>query len=129
MNDGTLGFVTLIGLLALNRLVLSIAGYGTWRALFWGIQFLNLGASIALIIWGLPGLPPGFWLVNWFIALLFMWHIVENNGKRVKHLRQNLAGAQEQREDDDRRSVLRERMRSGGADEPADKTTNPGPPA
>ncbi len=118
MNDGTYGFIALIALLAVNRLVLSLAGYGTWRLLFWSIQVLNLLAACALVLWGLPGLPPGFWLVNWFIALLFMWHIVENNAKRVKHLRERLAtrAATPDRDEDSRRQALRDKLRAGGDD-------------
>ncbi len=120
MNDGTLGFVALIALLAVNRLVLSVAGYGTWRFMFWGIQALNLVAAIVLILWGLPGLPPGFWMINWFIALLFMWHIVENNAKRVKHIRERLATEQPEPRDDERRRALRERIRSATHDDSGD---------
>ncbi len=118
MSDGTLGFVALIAMLAANRLVLSLAGYGTWKWLFWSIQFLNLGAACALVLWGLPGLPPGFWIVNWFIALLFMWHIVENNGKRVKHLRARLASGEQGHDDalDHRREALRDKLRGGSGD-------------
>jgi hypothetical protein len=116
VSDGSLGFVALIGMLALNRLVLTIAGHGTWRALFWCIQILNLVAAIALILWGLPGLPPGFWVVDWFIALLFMWHIVENNAKRSKHLRERLAQASGEQEHDQRREALRERLRADRGD-------------
>jgi hypothetical protein len=115
MSDGTLGFVALIAMLAANRLVLSLAGYGTWRSLFWSIQFLNLGSAIFLIVWGLPGLPRGLWLVNWFIALLFMWHIIENNGKRVKHLRAR-STMDEGPEDSDleaKRAALREKLHGG----------------
>ncbi len=115
MSDGTLGFVGLIALLALNRLVLSLAGYGTWKALFWSIQVLNLLAACALVVWGLPGLPPGLWIISWFIALLFMWHIVENNAKRVKHIRQAMAMGEEPRDDDleAKREALRDKLRGG----------------
>ena len=119
MDFGTLAFVALIALLALNRLVLTIAGYGTWRWLFWSIQFTNLGAAICLVAFGLPGMPPGLWLVDWFIALLFMWHIVENNARRTKHLRASQAKAVP---DDERRRQIRERLRK-------DAEADPPPPA
>ena len=48
MSDGTLGFVALIAMLAVNRLVLSLAGYGTWRALFWSIQVLKTVIGLIL---------------------------------------------------------------------------------
>lgn len=126
MSDGTLGFVALIAMLAVNRLVLSLAGYGTWRALFWSIQVLNLLAAIVLILWGLPGLPPGFWIVDWFIALLFMWHIVENNAKRVRHLRERLAEGAPEQVDDERRRALRERIRAAApGNDPEPPTPQP----
>ncbi len=108
MDAGTLAFVGLIALLGLNRLVLTIAGYGTWRWLFWLIQLTNLGATICLVLFGLPGMPPGLWVLDWFIALLFMWHIVENNARRTKYLR----GVQaEATRDNDRRREIRDRLR------------------
>ena len=120
MSDGTLGFVALIAMLAVNRLVLSLAGYGTWKSVFWTIQFLNLISACALVVWGLPGLPPGMWIVNWFIALLFMWHIVENNAKRVRHIRERLAevGSENPGDDDEdaRRQALRDKLRARGDD-------------
>jgi hypothetical protein len=117
MSDGTLGFVGLITLLASNRLVLTLAGHGTWRWLFWTIQFANLGAAIALILVGLPGLPDGFWIIDWFIALLFMWHIVENNAKRVKHLRARQGAAEAVAEDDERRRAIRDRLKGAQGDQ------------
>ncbi len=121
MSDGTLGFVGLIAMLAINRLVLSLAGYGTLRSVFWTIQLLNLASAIFLIVWGLPGLPPGLWLVNWFIALLFMWHIIENNGKRVKFLRARVSGDEEPSDPalEARREALREKLRGGSDTDPA----------
>jgi hypothetical protein len=118
MSDGTLGFVALIAMLAVNRLVLSLAGYGTWKLVFWAIQFLNLAAACALVVWGLPGLPPGLWIVNWFIALLFMWHIVENNAKRVKHIRERQSDAEGPVDADEeaRRQALRDKLRARGDD-------------
>jgi len=74
-------------LLAINRLVLALLGSGAPRGLFWAVQLLNLAASIFLILFGLPGMPPGLRMIDYFIALLFVWHIVENNMRRTRYLR------------------------------------------
>jgi hypothetical protein len=66
---------------------------------------------------GLPGLPDGFWIIDWFIALLFMWHIVENNAKRVKHLRARQGAAEAVAEDDERRRAIRDRLKGAQGDQ------------
>ncbi len=116
VDTGTLGFVGLIALLAVNRLVLTLAGYGTWRWLFWSIQLLNLLGACGLIVWGLPGMPPGLRLLDFFIALLFCWHIVENNARRVKHLRGDQA--QQDESTKSRRDALKAGLRRSAGSEP-----------
>ena len=115
MDQGTYAFLGLVALLAINRLVLTLLGSGVPRGLFWAVQLLNLAASIFLILFGLPGMPPGLRMIDYFIALLFVWHIVENNVRRSKQLRAA------QQSVDQALEAKRSRMRQGLKPKPPDE--------
>ena len=110
----TISLIALIGLLAVNRLVLALTGYRGVRPLFWGIQLLNLTAVILLVQFGLPSLPPGLRVINYFIALVFMLHIVENNSRRVKVIKASIREPQEDPHHD-KRALIRERIKRAEA--------------
>lgn len=116
-GDGAAGVVALVGLLALNRLIVALAGNNAWRWLFWTVQLTNLAAAIFLLTVGLPGLPEGLWVVNWFIGLLFVWHIVLNNARRVRLVRAAIASSDG---DEERREALRQRLGQRPGAPPAD---------
>lgn len=110
VDHAALAFVALVALLALNRLVVAVAGSIRWRVLHWTVQVLNLAGAVYLVVLGLPGLPPGLRIIDWFVALLFLFHVVEN------HVRRGQAERAPQTSDlDQRRRAIRERLRRSGS--------------
>jgi hypothetical protein len=120
--SGWASFLGVIALLAGNRLLLTLLGDGTRRWAFWSIQLLNFLAACALIVWGLPGVPKGLGIINYFVAGVFLLHVVENNGERMKALEKRIAAAGDVA--DERRIDLLEKVRAAKAadeDERADE--------
>ncbi len=106
-------FLGVIALLASNRLLLTLLGDGSKRVFFWSVQLLNFLTACALIVWGLPGVPEGLGIINYFVAGVFLLHVVENNGARMKALEKRIAMAGE--EADHRRVDLLEKVRAAKA--------------
>lgn len=127
MELSTASFLVLITLLALNRLLVSVMGVARWKWLFWPIQVLNLATAVVLIPWGLPGMPPGLRMLDWFISMLFVLHIVENN----RH-RQRVLEAREEHDNDSleqRREAIRSRLERKDPVDSPDPTSDPDPEA
>ena len=106
-------FLGVIALLACNRLVLALAGDGTRAGLFWSVQLLNLAAACALFSVGLPGVPTGLGIINYFVGGVFLLHIVENNANRTRVLQKRLASSAAV--SDERRTELLAKLRAARA--------------
>jgi hypothetical protein len=120
LTPGGWAVCTLALLLIGNRLVLRHAVRGPLSWLYWSIQGCNLASIVFLIAVGLPGLPRETRIMDWAVALLFLWHIAENHLRR-----QAILGAEEFRSllraEEQRAAEAREQREDGpGPDDPTD---------
>lgn len=95
MDLGTWILLGSVGMLAINRLILQLPGWHQRRALFWSIQVVNLAAACFMIVHGVPELQGLARYANWVIALLFMFHIVQNNTRYTKARREHQAAGED----------------------------------
>lgn len=84
MDLGTWILVGVVAVLAVNRFLVHLPGWHQRRGLFWSVQVVNLAAACFMIVLGVPGLAGLAHYVNWVIALLFVFHIVQNNSRLVQ---------------------------------------------
>lgn len=96
MDLNTAILLGVIGLMGVNQLVMRFGALYAHAALFWSMQAINLGAGIALIVFGLPGLER-FPVVAWLIALLFFFRTVQNNNLRATWLRETQKAERDRR--------------------------------
>jgi len=82
MSLGGAALCALAILLIANRLVLKHALGGPFRWLYWIVQALDLAAVGGLVVWGMPGMPRETRVMDVAIALLMLWHVVENHMRR-----------------------------------------------
>ena len=83
MDLGTALLLVVAALLGINHMLLRLPGWEYRTGLFWSVQFINLTAVILLLAVGLPGFGDASVAVNWVLGLLFILHIVTNNGRLV----------------------------------------------
>ena len=83
MDLGTALLLVVAALLGINHMLLRLPGWEHRTGLFWSVQFINLTAVILLLAIGLPGFGNATVAVNWVLGLLFILHIVTNNGRLV----------------------------------------------
>ncbi|NOY24645.1 MAG: hypothetical protein GXP62_02125 [Oligoflexia bacterium] len=104
MDLGTWIIFGVVALLAINHFLLRLPGWTSRRGVFWGVQVVNLAAACFMIVVGIPNLHGLAHYLNWVIALLFMFHIIQNNGRLVA------ARRAEAREEDEQDAAARERI-------------------
>lgn len=101
-------FFGLIAVMAVNQLVMRVAGLKSRAAVFYSLQLLNLLVGTGLLWFGMPGFED--WpAVGWVIGLLLFFRVVQNNMSRAEWLREG-------DEDDDkneRREAIAEALRRG----------------
>ncbi len=81
--------------IAANQLVVRIPVLIGSTAGFWGIQILDVGLAVAMLVFGLPGFehfPP----VKVILALLLLWHVAQNNHARTAWSRRRSLERREQ---------------------------------
>ena len=83
MDIGTTLILVVTALLGINHMVFRLPGWENRTALFWCVQFTNLTAVILLLTLGIPGFSGATHAINWVLGLLFVLHIVTNNGRLV----------------------------------------------
>ncbi len=83
MDLGTTLLLVVAALLGINHMLLRLPGWEYRNGLFWTVQFTNLAAVVLLLAIGLPGFGDASIAVNWVLGLLFILHIVTNNGRLV----------------------------------------------
>ncbi len=83
MDIGTTLILVVAALLGINHLVFRLPGWEHRSLVFWGVQFTNLAAVILLLAIGIPGFSGATHAINWVLGLLFILHIVTNNGRLV----------------------------------------------
>jgi hypothetical protein len=71
--------LALAALLAVNRAIVPRVLKRAW--LFWAIQGLDVVAAGLVILVGMPGMER-YHVVNWMIAALLVFHIVQNLAQR-----------------------------------------------
>jgi len=84
MDIGTTLILVVAALLGVNHMVFRLPGWEDRTAVFWGVQFTNLGAVVLLLAIGIPGFSGATHAINWVLGLLFILHIVTNNGRLVE---------------------------------------------
>jgi|GEM_PF-1122064 len=90
MDTGTWVLMGIIALLVINRFLVRLPGWDQRRGLFWGVQLVNLAAACFMIVVGVPELTGISRTANWMVALLFMFHIVQNNSRLTQERRARL---------------------------------------
>lgn len=83
MDLGTAILLGVVALLAINRFLVWLPGWHERRAVFWGVQVVNLLAACFMVVSGIPDLPGMLKYANWVVALIFIFHIVQNNSRLV----------------------------------------------
>lgn len=84
MDLGTTLILVVAALLGINHFVFRIPGWEHRTVVFWGVQFTNLAAVVLLLAIGIPGFAGATHAINWVLGLLFILHIVTNNGRLVE---------------------------------------------
>lgn len=111
MDLGTGILLGAFALLAVNRLLLMMPGWERRTAVFWLLQLVNLAAACFMIVHGVPELRGLAIYANWVIALLFMFHIVQNNSRWSAARKALAAGSAEARQAE--RTRVAEALRRG----------------
>jgi hypothetical protein len=83
MDTGTTLILVVVALLGINHMVFRLPGWEDRPAVFWGVQLTNLTTVILLLTIGIPGFAGATHAINWVLGLLFVLHIVTNNGRLV----------------------------------------------
>ena len=90
MDIGTTLILIVAALLGVNHMLLRLPRWEYRMGIFWTVQLTNLSAVILLLSVGIPGFAGASKAVNWVLGLLFILHIVTNNG-RLLTARKNAA--------------------------------------
>lgn len=99
MDLSTLLLLGIVGVLAVNQLVMRVGALRARKAIFYSLQAVDVLVGTAILWFHLPGLTR--WpVLSWAIGLVFFLHAVQNNNLRARWLRQKLKGdkARRQRE-------------------------------
>jgi len=83
MDIGTTLILIVAALLGVNHMLLRLPQWENRLGIFWTVQFTNLAAVILLLAIGIPGFSGATHAINWVLGLLFILHIVTNNGRLV----------------------------------------------
>lgn len=117
MDLGTWILLGIVALLVVNRFLLKLPGWSQRPVVFWGVQLVNLAAACFMIAVGIPELRGLARYANWVIALLFMFHIVQNNSRLVAARRRRADDASAQ--DEAARERIRAALRAGEESDPS----------
>ncbi|MBN2800585.1 MAG: hypothetical protein JXX28_15695 [Deltaproteobacteria bacterium] len=110
MDLSTGALLAVVGVMALNQLVMRVWALTARRGVFWSLQGLNMAAGAAVIWWGLPGFER--WpAVSWMLGLFFFYRTVENTNSRAAWLREERGAGG--RALDGRAQALAEALRRG----------------
>ena len=120
MNSGDAFLFGVVAALATNHVLLRIPGWERRRALFYGVQLLNLTAGTWVMAMGIPGLDGPLKVFNWVFGLLFIARTVQNNNRYAKALRarRRAQGAATDARKDEIRAALRRGETTAGASAP-----------
>jgi hypothetical protein len=120
----TWSFFFVLGVIAANRMVVSSRLLG-YTPVYWSLQVLDVLGAAAVAVFGIPGFPPALKVLNYFVAFVFVFHLVENHTRRAALRRPAPISW-----DDERRS-LRERLAAQALDanaKPPQAPSEAGPP-
>jgi hypothetical protein len=67
--------VALVVVLALNYVLVRIPGWEQRRLPYWAVQTVDVAMVVYLVAVGVPDLQR---VADWFLALLFVYHAVQN---------------------------------------------------
>lgn len=98
MTPSDIVLFVVVAVMGINHLTLRLPGWNTRLWLFWLTQLCNLGIACYLIWYGIPDFQGELSIVNYMIALLFIYHILVNNRR--------LTNAQKVKDDRPRLSTM-----------------------
>ena len=102
------GMFGVIGVMAINQLVMRVAGLRGLPVVFYSLQLLNILTGALLLWFGLPGFED-MPMVGWMIGLLLFFRVVQNNSARATWLRER----DDDKDVDKRRQKVAEALRRG----------------
>ena len=79
MSSSDMVLFAVMAVMGINHLTLRLPGWDKRLWLFWLTQLCNLGMACHLIWSGIPDFQGDLSIVNYMIALLFIYHILVNN--------------------------------------------------
>ncbi len=93
MESGDAILFGVVAALAANSVLFLWPGWDRRRALFYGVQLVNLTVATFLMALGVPSLEGSLAIFNWVLAGLFIVRILTNN-KRYNDALRKRRGAQ-----------------------------------
>ncbi len=111
MDLGTILILIIAALLGTNHMLLRLPRWEYRMGVFWTVQFTNLTAVVLLLAIGIPGFAGATKAVNWVLGLLFILHIVTNNGRLLEARK----GSAQNAKVDEKREQIKAALQRGTA--------------
>jgi len=113
MDIGTILILIVAALLGINHMLLRLPRWEYRMGIFWTVQVTNLTAVILLLAIGIPGFTDATKAINWVLGLLFILHIVTNNGRLLDARK----GSVEDKEAEQKRDQIKAALHRGSSPE------------
>jgi hypothetical protein len=110
MDASTAQLFAVVALLGVNNIVFRMPGWERRPIVFWGLQLFNMATIVYLLAFGIPGFSGVTTAINWVLGLLFILHVVTNNGRYIAAVR---AGSPDTPEYRARRAQMQAALRRG----------------
>lgn len=111
MEAGDAILFAVVAALAANSVLFLWPGWDRRRALFYGVQLINLVVATFLMAVGVPSLEGSLSVFNWVLAGLFIVRILTNN-KRYNEALRKRRGTRSAATDE-KKAALRAALRRG----------------
>ena len=113
MDIGTILILIVAALLGINHMLLRLPRWEYRMGVFWTVQFTNLTAVVLLLAIGIPGFAGATKAVNWVLGLLFILHIVTNNGRLLAARK----GSSQNKDVEEKRDQIKAALQRGSQSE------------
>lgn len=111
----------MVVILASNRFLVRIPDWENRPRVFWTVQFINFLGACFMAGWGIPALEWPASLANYILALLFVFHVVQNNSRWTEARRPDLMNESlEERKE----RIIKARAANDAADEEPTEKVN-----
>lgn len=88
----------LAAVLGLNHVVIRTPWARNTPAVFWAINFVDLGLGSLVLVFGLPGFES-MQIISWVVGLLLVAHVAQNLQLRSMWVEQERHAAQRERDE------------------------------